>query len=213
MNIVGNETSLINVLPVLIIPVVLYLMIIITLKCRQKTKSNLTRNKTFDALVCYEFDADNEFVMNSLQPELEKEPDPSFKLCNHSRHFVVGVHIFDNIQEAIEKSNSAIIVMSQDFTNNHWCKQEFTYCCIENMMDPAFRLFVIMMQPPNTLVNPSSCIRKFIAQKTYLDKDDPDLIEKIVKYLRWVKQPKDNETKHDDEVNEPEAAKRFIVQA
>ena len=210
VKIVGNKTPLMILLPVLIIPIVLYLVIVITLRCRQKTKSkNLTRNKTFDAFVCYAFDADNEFVMTSIQPELEKEPDQSFKLCIHSRDFDVGLHIFDNIQEAIENSNSAIIVMSQGFVLSHWCKEEFTHCYIEHIKDPAFRLFVIMMQPQNTLVNLSKCIRKFIDQKTYLKKDDPDLIEKIVKYLRWIKQPKD-ETKHEDEVNEPEEAERFI---
>ena len=77
-------------------------------------------------------------------------------------------------------------------------------------MNPTFRLLVMMMQTPNTLVNISRCIRKFIDQKTYLDKDDPDLIEKIVRYLRWVKQPKDNETKHADDETEPEEVERFV---
>ena len=96
----------------LIVP---HVIIVITIRCRQKTKSNLTRTKTFDAFVCYAFDADKEFVMNSIQSELEKQPDLSFKLCTHSRDFDIGLNIFDNIQEAIENSNIAITVISQGF--------------------------------------------------------------------------------------------------
>ena len=84
---------------------------------------------------------------------LEEKYNPPFELCMHDRDFTPGQQILENIQEAIESSDSVIIVMSQYFVNSVWCKQEFTHCYIENMKDPAFRLFVIMMQPPDTLVN------------------------------------------------------------
>ena len=206
---VKNGIPLMIVLPVLIILVVLYLVIVIALICRQKTKSNLKRNKKYDAFVCYAFDADNEFVMTSIQPELEEKCIPPFKLCMHERDLDPGRQILENIQEAIEDSNSAIMIISQDFINSIWCKEEFTHCYIEHMKDPAFRLFVIMMQPPDTLMNMSKHMTKFITQKTYLDKDDPNLIEKILRYLKWVKQPK-NENKHEDKENESEEAERFI---
>ena len=51
---------------------------------------------------------------------------------------------------------------------------------------------------------------RFIAQKTFLEVNDPILFEKITRYLTLVKQPKD-EIKDDDELNEPEEAKRFVV--
>ena len=76
-----------------------------------------------------------------------------FKLCIHSRNFAPGGDIKDNIEDAIEGSNSAIIVISQGFVDSMWCKEEFTHCYIENMKDAAFNLFVIMMLPADTLVN------------------------------------------------------------
>ena len=89
-----------------------------------------------------------------------------------------------------------------------WCREEFAHCYIENMKDPAFRLFFIMMQPPDTLVNLTTYMRKFIARKTYLDKYDPDLFEKIARYMRRVKQPK-CEVKS-DETDKMEEEERFI---
>ena len=56
-----------------------------------------------------------------------------------------------NINNAIKNSNSAIIIMSQDYVDSLWCKEEFEQCYMEHMKDPAFKLFVIMMQPADSL--------------------------------------------------------------
>ena len=97
----------------------------------------------------------------------------------------------DNIENAIQNSNSAIIVMSQGFVNSIWCKEEFTHCYIENMNDAAFKLLVIMMQPKEELKDLSEYMKSFFAQQTYLERHDPDLFTKIGDYLKLVKEPKD----------------------
>ena len=143
------------------------------------------RNRIFDAFVLYHFDSDDDFVVNSLLPELEEERD--FKLCIHSRDFTPGRDIKDNIEEAIEGSNSAIIVMSQGFVDSMWCKEEFTHCYIENMKDPEFNLFVIMMQPADTLINISNYMKTFFETKTYLHINDPKLFSKLATHLEDAK--------------------------
>ena len=139
------------------------------------------RDRIFDAFVLYHFDTDDDFVVNFLLPELEEERD--LKLCIHSRNFTPGRNIKDNIEEAIEASSSAIIVMSQGFVDSMWCKEEFVDCYIENMKDPAFNLFVIMMQPVDTLVNISNYMETFFETKTYLQVHDPELFSKLATHL------------------------------
>ena len=68
------------------------------------------RNRVFDAFVLYHFDSDDDFVVSCVLPQLEETRD--FKLCIHSRNFTPGRDIKDNIEEAIEGSNSAIILLS-----------------------------------------------------------------------------------------------------
>ena len=109
----------------------------------------------------------------------------------HSKDFTPGVHIKENIIEAIRNSNSAIIVLSQDFVDSIWCKEEFADCYIENMKDPAFRLFVILMEPVDNLENVSEYMKSFFEKKTYLLRNDPQLFQKIREYLEWVKKTKD----------------------
>ena len=140
-----------------------------------------SRNRIYDAFVLYHFDTDDVFVVNSLLPELEEVRN--FKLCIHSRNFTPGRNIKDNIEEAIEASSSAIIVMSQGFVDSMWCKEEFVDCYIENMKDPAFNLFAIMMQPADTLVNISNYMKTFFETKTYLQINDPELFSKLATHL------------------------------
>ena len=147
----------------------------------------LQRNREFDAFVLYHFDSDDSFMISHLLPELEE--NRGFKLFIHSRNFTPGRDIKDNIEEAIEGSNSAIIIMSQGFVDSMWCKEEFTHCYIENMKDVAFNLFVIMMQPVETLVNISPYMKTFFVNKTYLHVNDPDLFTKLARHLENARLP------------------------
>ena len=69
-----------------------------------------------------------------------------------------------------------------------WCKEDFTHCYIENMKDAAFNLFVIMMQPADTLVNISPYMRTFFVNKTYLDVNDPELFLKLASHMENARQ-------------------------
>ena len=180
------------VLPLLIILLIVYTSITITIKCKQRlTKISHKRRKTYDAFVCYcyDFDFDYDFAENTIRIELEENHDPPFRLCIHRRDFLAAWDIMWNIDNAIKNSNSAIIVMSQDYVNSLWCREEFEQCYLENMKDPAFKLFVIIMQPTETLENISIYMDRFFTHKTYLERNDPRLFRKIAKYLTWVKKP------------------------
>ena len=83
--------------------------------------------------------------------------------------------------------------MSQGFLDSIWCKEEFTDCYIENMKDAAFNLFVIMMQPVESLVNISPYMKSFIANKTYLDVNDPELFPRLARHLKNVRFSEDDD--------------------
>ena len=155
-----NRDSNTNLLKILLTTFILFccliIVVIIVYIHRRRRRTNVRnvvprRRREFDAYVCYDFDENNDYAMGTLLPEFEGIQDPPFKLCIHVRDFDPGFRIFDNIQNAIVSSNAAILVMSQAFVNSIWCKEEFERCYIENMNDPAFQLFVVMMQPADTL--------------------------------------------------------------
>ena len=179
----STVTPLVIVLPLLISPFIVIAVILIKYRCLGKMQ--LRRNREFDAFVCYNFDTDYEYVLDTILPE--EKHDPPMKLCFHSRDFKPGAHIKVNNIEAIGNSNSAIIVLSQGFVDSIWCKEEFADCYIENMKDPAFQLFVILIEPVKNLENLSEYMKSFFEKNTYLLRDDPQLFQKIRSYLKWVK--------------------------
>ena len=160
-----------------------------------KRKLDFKRNRFLDAFVLYHFDSDDDFVLNHIIPELEESR--KFRLCIHSRDFRVGCDIEDNIEEAIEDSNSAIIVMSQGFVDSIWCKEEFTHCYIENMKNPTFNLFIIMMQAADSLDNISPYMKTCFANKTYLQVNDPELFTKLATHLKTARQPEYDDVDND----------------
>ena len=142
----------------------------------------LRRNREFDAFVLYHFDTDNDFVVNYLIPELEETKN--FKLKIHSRDFQPGRKIEENMEEAIKSSNNAIILTSSGFITSRWCADEFSHCYIEHIEDPAFKLFVIMMETIGSLTDLTPNMKKLLTEETYLELDDPELFPRLARYLR-----------------------------
>ena len=181
--------TLLKVLPPAFATLLVFSVFSFIIFTRRRHKEKLIRRRHFDALVCCHFDTDNDFVIETLIPELE-DNDPGFKLCVHFRDFEPGRKIMQNIREAITNSNGSIILLSQGFVDSEWCQEEFEECCTENKKDPAFLMLVILMQEVKTLMNVPECMANFVKQDTYLEKDDPDLIKKISKCLTQIKQGK-----------------------
>ena len=202
-----NEVSIlvIAILIVVVVPTAVLTLIVLWFKLRKTKNLPLyTRNREYDAFICYD-ENDADFAHVTIIRELEEKPVPPFKLHVHQRDFKAGYEIMWNILNAIKKSNTAIIVMSQNFVNEKWCREEFKLCYGENLEDPAFKLFVIMMQPVDTLENTSEYMQSFFASKTYLLEKDPQLFNKIREYLISVKR-----LSHHNELASPEEQEQFL---
>ncbi len=137
---------------------IFWIILLFCWKCRSRhdtVSELLKRKRPKDTFVSYCADGqDKEYVQNELYPELELKADPPLKLLIHERDFRADTLIYVNIMNAIRDSNAAIIIMSQDYINADWCRQEFEECVEEAKKDPAFKLYVILTQPeeiPNWL--------------------------------------------------------------
>ena len=142
------------------------------------------RNRQYDAFVQHSDAADDEaFVTGVVLPNLEPEQNAQFKLFWHRRDFLIGDPIFSNIQTAITTSNAAIILLSQAYVDSSWCCQEFNLCLVEHNNDEAFKLFVTFMQPVEQLKRLTPAMDIFLKTTTYLERHDPQLLDKLKGYL------------------------------
>ncbi len=154
---------------------------------QKRTHTIFKRNKTFDAFVSCNFDAHHNYVIETLLPEFEERSDPPFKLCYHERNFTLGHYATRNVQSAIQNSNSAIFLIGKNFLKSGMCVKEYEDSTTENIRDPSFRLFVIMMEPVEDLKNVHKELIDYIQQRTYAKVEDPDKFERIMKYLRMLR--------------------------
>ncbi len=167
-------------LGILIVIVFLCFVVLVALMCYAKCKRRREegRGRRYDGFVCYNFEENGDFVFSVLLPGLEKDLDTILFICD--RDFVPGKLIQDNIQFAVQNSNSAILLMSQGFVNSPWCREEFNHCVTENVLDPRFKLLVVAMEPDvEGLKNITDSMKNLLRQRTYLKHDDPKLLEKI----------------------------------
>ncbi len=161
-----------------------------TFKKKLTTKPLEKRNRKYDAFVSYYSDdssPDQSLVKNILCTKLENEQEDPFKLVVHERDFSAGTNIVTNIMNAIKNSNSAIILLSQDYVNSRWCRDEFEWCVEERKKDPAYELYVILMESDRKLEGLSDYMEQYLHTITYLKLTDHKLLGKIVDELSKIK--------------------------
>ena len=152
-----------------------------------------TRNKEYDAFISYHDDSfktiqpQKNIVYKTMLPFLESQCDPAFKIVTHPRNFIAGNAIKDSILKAIWNSNAVIILMSKEYASSMWCKYEFEASGFENMKDPAFRMIVILYESLQNLGELTPEMSAFLENRTYLDINDSELLEKVADILRSIR--------------------------
>ncbi len=92
--------------------------------------------------------------------------------------FCLGAKILDNIQNAVENSNIAILLICQKFIDSVWCVEEFERCHQESRKDPDFKLFLILMEPAESFVNLPKIMENYLQNKTFAKVDDVNTYKK-----------------------------------
>ncbi len=202
-----SQSLIVIVLPILGSLLVVFFAIVVW-KAKRPKRHHPLRDKEYDAFVCFAFDADNDFVMGILKPNLE----PEFQLFIHSIDFKPGIKVTTNILNAITNCNCAIIILSDAFVKSQWCREEFEFCYRESRNDPAFKLLIILMQPVEHLdLSECQLIGYVLKNQAYLEYNDKKLWDKISNHLREVKQKKPTDRNgHHDIVNEEEEQELFV---
>ena len=78
-------------------------------------------NLAYDVFISYSVH-DRDFAEDTLWHQLESE---SYSCCVHTRDFVVGDPISDQILRAVHQSRRTIIVLSPQYAESAWTKLEF----------------------------------------------------------------------------------------
>ncbi|TMW50244.1 hypothetical protein DOY81_004658 [Sarcophaga bullata] len=131
----------------------------------------------YDAFISYSHH-DEKFIVNYLVPELENVA-PKFKLCIHTRDFLVGDYIPDQIIRCIAESRRVIVVLSKHFLQSEWSKLEFKEACRSNLKQRNMKIIVIMYEDLGDINNYDKEFEKYLKLNTYLKWGDPQFWKKL----------------------------------
>ncbi|XP_062579910.1 toll-like receptor 4 [Saccostrea cucullata] len=125
------------------------------------------REYQFDAFISYAESERAEFIPTILK--LEKENN--FKFCIHSRDFIIGVNIAENITNAIHNSKRSVCFLSKAFLESEFCIYEAQMARMESIYRGGeTTLFVVLVDKDLGVVLPQF-LKDVIKEQTYLEYD------------------------------------------
>ena len=86
-------------------------------------------NYRYDAFISYSAE-DIRFILDFIIPKLENN---NFDLCIHQRDFMPGNAIADNIMDAIMKSKTTVVILTEAYLRSKWCVYEFNMARMESL--------------------------------------------------------------------------------
>ncbi|XP_045039741.2 toll-like receptor 13 [Desmodus rotundus] len=122
----------------------------------------------YDAFVSFTA-TDEQWVYEELVPALEKDGQPTFKLCLHHRDFEPGIDIFENIQNAINTSRKTLCVVSNQYLHSEWCRLEVQLASIKMFYEHQDVIILIFLEEiPNYKLSSYHRLRKLVNRQTFI---------------------------------------------
>jgi protein toll len=141
-------------------------------------EEEMDRDKKFDAFVSY-CNTDERFVFDNIVRVLENEKY-GFRLCVHSRDWVVGEWIPAQIAQSVEQSRRTLIVLSRSFLKSVWGRLEFRTAHISAVKDGRARVVIVLLENREDLEDELDVeLKSYLATNTYVKWGDPQFYEKL----------------------------------
>jgi Leucine-rich repeat (LRR) protein len=97
------------------------------------------------------------------------ERDNNFVACYHSRNFVLGVSVIENVERAVTRSKRTICYLTDNFLKSEWCIWEFTMALNFDLANNRHRLIVI--KDDQLLINSitNASIKAYMQRFTFIE--------------------------------------------
>nr|XP_020516579.1 uncharacterized protein LOC110005579 [Labrus bergylta]XP_029138637.1 uncharacterized protein LOC110005579 [Labrus bergylta]XP_029138639.1 uncharacterized protein LOC110005579 [Labrus bergylta]XP_029138640.1 uncharacterized protein LOC110005579 [Labrus bergylta] len=97
------------------------------------------------------------------------------QVCYHERDFIPGRTVLENMSDCIQESQKVLLVLSSEFVRSRWCLLEANMSLFRDCLE---RKPIVPV-----LLEPGVSIPLHLCHLTYLEADDPDFKNKLLKVL------------------------------
>ncbi|XP_046575530.1 toll-like receptor 13 [Haliotis rubra] len=149
---------------------------------RQRQLQRQSNDMKYDAFVSYS-NEDHGWVHGQLLNFLEEEV--GLRLCEHTRDFVPGKFIIDNVIEAMDTSRKTILVISNEYMQSDWCKFELQLA-LYSFLKCEIDIVVILLDQIKTC-HVTSALRALMMSTTFIQWcDDAEAKELFKERIRKI---------------------------
>ncbi|XP_068459721.1 uncharacterized protein [Clinocottus analis] len=97
------------------------------------------------------------------------------QVCYHERDFTPGRTVLENMSDCIQESQKVLLVLSQEFVRSRWCLLEANMSLFRDCLERK-PIVPVLLEPEVT-------VPLHLCHLTYLEADDPDFKNKLLKVL------------------------------
>ena len=159
--------------------------------CRRRKTKTAKKMREYDAFLCGSGDEWDTARVTLMVMEEKYH----LKLFFNERDSMPGLTMTKNLENAVENSNCAIVILSIGFFYSNWCQQVLQRCLIEHQEDPSFQVFVIFTEKKKLLKthlkksfllsgDSREYVRFMFSNERCLDFNDCGLHEKLFRKIR-----------------------------
>ncbi|XP_044049239.1 uncharacterized protein LOC122874850 [Siniperca chuatsi] len=99
----------------------------------------------------------------------------SLQICYHDRDFIPGRTVLENMSDCIQESQKVLLVLSPEFVRSRWCLLEANMSLFRDCLE---RKPIVPV-----LLEPGVSVPLHICHLTYLEANDPNFMNKLLKVL------------------------------
>ncbi|XP_022611786.1 uncharacterized protein LOC111229647 [Seriola dumerili] len=97
------------------------------------------------------------------------------QVCYHDRDFIPGRTVLENMSECIQESQKVLLVLSPEFVRSRWCLLEANMSLFRDCLE---RKPIVPV-----LLQPGVSVPLHLCHLTYLEANDPEFMNKLLKVL------------------------------